>query len=608
MASPTNLKLDGLTFEEIRANFKSFLQNQAEFIDYNFDASGIGVLLDVLSYNTYYTAFYQNMVATEGFLATAQKRNSVVNLAKALNYTPRSASSSKVTGTLSATVVGAPGSIIVPKYTKFQAAVDGTTYTFLTQAATTLFNDSGTYVVSGVTLIEGRAVSEKYTYNVNDPDQRFIISNPTADTSTLTVKIQNSSTDSTIKFYTLSTDAISLTSASEVYFLEEVEDGKFRVTFGDDIISKKLLNGNIVYLDYIVSTGTTSNGIKAFTLASTINGVSDVTFTPNSGSSSAGGQDRESIASIKFAAPKAFAAQNRAVTAGDYESIMLGAPNVGSVAVWGGQDNDPPEYGKVFIAVRPVFGEVLSADEKNNIINSYINPKKVLAISTEIIDPEYIYIALTVNVKYDPKQTVESDTSLKGRLVTSVKTYNTDNLNSFSKYYRQSMLTRIIDDTDRSVVSSSISATMTKELDVQLNVAFKYTIRFSNPIDNATLNRLSTNPFGAGNKVTSNEFSYAGYSNCFLEDNGGLIRIYRKVGTTNVGIISNVGTINYDTGTIILNDFIPTAFADGGVQLRVTVIPASTDILPLRGQVVIIRDEDITLNLIDDNSISLVRR
>jgi len=608
MASPTNLKLDGLTFEEIRANFKSFLQNQAEFIDYNFDASGIGVLLDVLSYNTYYTAFYQNMVATEGFLATAQKRNSVVNLAKALNYTPRSASSSKVTGTLSATVVGAPGSIIVPKYTKFQAAVDGTTYTFLTQAATTLFNDSGTYVVSGVTLIEGRAVSEKYTYNVNDPDQRFIISNPTADTSTLTVKIQNSSTDSTIKFYTLSTDAISLTSASEVYFLEEVEDGKFRVTFGDDVISKKLLNGNIVYLDYIVSTGTTSNGIKAFTLASTINDVSDVTFTPNSGSSSAGGQDRESIASIKFAAPKAFAAQNRAVTAGDYESIMLTAPNVGSVAVWGGQDNDPPEYGKVFIAVRPVLGEVLSADEKNNIINSYINPKKVLAISTEIIDPEYIYIALTVNVKYDPKQTVESDTSLKGRLVTSIKTYNTDNLNSFSKYYRQSMLTRIIDDTDRSVVSSSISATMTKELDVQLNVAFKYTIRFSNPIDNATLNRLSTNPFGAGNKVTSNEFSYAGYSNCFLEDNGGLIRIYRKVGTTNVGIISNVGTINYDTGTIVLNNFIPTAFADGGVQLRVTAIPASTDILPLRGQIVTIRDEDITLNLIDDNSISLVRR
>jgi hypothetical protein len=608
MATPIDLKLDGLNFEEIRANFKLFLQNQTEFLDYNFEGSGIGVLLDVLSYNTYYTGFYQNMIATEGFLATAQKRNSVVNLAKALNYTPRSASSSKVTGTLKATVVGAPSSINVPKYTKFQASVEGTTYTFLTESAITLFNNSGTYSIDGVQLIEGRNVSERYTYNVNDPDQRFIISNPTVDTSTLTVKVQNSSSDSTIKFYKLASDVINLTSTSEVYYLEEIEDGKFRVSFGDDIIGKKLTQGNVVYLEYIVSTGTLSNGVKLFSLASNVDGISDLTFTPVLGTSASGGQDRESIASIKFAAPKAYAAQNRAVTAEDYEALMLTAPNVGSVAVWGGQDNDPPAYGKVFIAVRPVFGDILSTSEKLNITNSIINPKRVLAISTEIVDPDYIYLAVNLNVKYDPNQTVETETSLRGRLVTAVRTYNTENLNSFSKYYRQSALSRVIDTTDRSIVSSSISATMTKEFNVQLNVAFKYTVRFSNPIDNATLNRLSSNPYGLGNKVTSNEFSYGGYSNCFLEDNGGLIRIYRKVGTTNVAVAANVGTIDYDAGTIVLNDFIPTAFADGGVELRVTATPASSDILPLRGQIVTIRDDDITLTLIDDNSISLVRR
>jgi len=608
MASITNLKLDGLNFEEIRSNLKLFLQNQSEFADYNFDAAGIGVLLDILSYNTYYTGFYQNMVAAEGFLATAQKRNSVVNLAKALNYTPRSATSSRVTGTLKATVTGSPASIVIPRYTRFQSAVDGVTYTFLTKDATTIFSNFGVYTLNNVILFEGRSVSEKYTYSVGDPDQRFVISNPTADTSTLTVKVQTSSTDATTTVYTLATSAISVTSTSEVYFLEEIEDGKFRVTFGDNIIGKKLINGNIVYLEYIVSTGTASNGIKSFTLVSNINGITELTFSPNTGTSASGGQDRESIESIRFAAPKTYAAQNRAVTTQDYESIMLTAPNVGSVAVWGGQDNDPPEYGKVLIAVRPIFGDVLSTAEKENIINSYINPKRVLAISTQIIDPDYIYIALNINVKYNPNQTIETDTSLSGRLVDAVKKYNDDSLNSFSKYYRQSVLLGIIASTDKSVVSSSISATMTKKLDVQLNVEFKYTIRFSNPIDPATSNRLTTNPYGAGNKVTSNEFSYAGYTQCYLEDNGGYIRVYRKVGTTNVAVASNIGTINYTTGTIVLTSFGPTAFADGGVQLRVTAIPAESDILPLRGQIINILDSDITLNLIDDNAISLVKR
>jgi hypothetical protein len=608
MASITNLKLDGLNFEEIRSNLKLFLQNQSEFTDYNFDAAGVGVLLDILSYNTYYTGFYQNMVAAEGFLATAQKRNSVVNLAKALNYTPRSATSSRVTGTLKATVTGSPASIIIPRYTRFQSAVDGVTYTFLTKDATTIFSNFGVYTLNNVVLFEGRSVSEKYTYNVGDPDQRFVISNPTADTSTLTVKVQTSSTDATTTVYTLATSAISVVSTSEVYFLEEIEDGKFRVTFGDNIIGKKLTNGNIVYLEYIVSTGTASNGIKSFTLVSNINGVTELTFVPNTGTSASGGQDRESIESIRFAAPKTYAAQNRAVTTQDYESIMLTAPNVGSVAVWGGQDNDPPEYGKVLIAVRPVFGDVLSTAEKENIINSYINPKRVLAISTQIIDPDYIYIALNINVKYNPNQTIETDTSLSGRLVNAVKAYNDDSLNSFSKYYRQSVLLGIIASTDKSVVSSSISATMTKKLDIQLNVEFKYTIRFSNPIDPATSNRLITNPYGAGNKVTSNEFSYGGYTQCYLEDNGGYIRVYRKVGTTSVAVASNIGTINYTSGTIVLTSFGPTAFADGGVQLRVTAIPAESDILPLRGQIINILDSDITLNLIDDNAISLVRR
>lgn len=610
MATPTNLRLDGLSFEQIRENFRTFLKSQDQFRDYNFESSGISTLVDILTYNTYYNAFYQNMIATETFLATAQRRNSAVSLAKALNYTPRSVTSSKIIGDIAVTVVGSPAAITLPKYTKFKAVFNGETYYFVTQEAITIFrSNAGTYTLSDVELIEGAFVSERYVKNIEDADQRFIISNPTADTSTLVVRVQNSVSDSTVRVFTLTDNIVSLTSTTQAYFLEEVEDGKYQVTFGDGVIGTSLTDGNVVYLEYIVSSGTAGNGIKTLEFASTVANVTDIAFTVGGDEGqSFGGQERETLERIKFAAPKSYAAQNRAVTTEDYEAILLNEPNVGSVIVWGGEDNDPPAYGKVFVAIRPLIGIALTATEKKNLIDTVLKPKKVLTVATEIVDPEYINLVIVANVKYDPDQTIDTEASIRSKVLNTITSYNDTDLNQFSKYFRQSRLTRLIDTSDRAVLSTNVTVKMEKEVDVQLNASAKYTINFSNPINPVTNGRPATHAYGVGSQVASNEFSYGGFDKCFLDDNNGIIRIYRVSGTQNLGVSQNVGTINYTTGAIVLTDFRPTAFADGGVTLRVTAVPAESDILPLRGQIVTIRDSDITINMINDKLISLVKR
>lgn len=607
MATPTNLKVDGLAYEQIRDNLKQFLSNQDQFKDYNFDGSGLSVLLDVLAYNTYYNSFYLNMMSTETSLSTAQQRNSVVSLAKSLNYTPRSTTSARISGTMELSVSGSEASYTIPKYTKFTASLDGTTYNFLTSAAATVFaNANSEYISESVTLIEGSFASERYIVNTADTEQRFLINNATADTSTLSVRVLNSTTDNTTRVFTLSERSVELTPSSLVYFLEEVEDGKYQVKFGDGVLGTALTNGNVVYFEYLVSSGKSANSIRTLTYAETITGITSIDFTATDPAS--GGDARETIDRIKFNAPKSFANQNRAITAEDYSSILLREPNVGSVNVWGGEDNDPPAYGKVFIAIRPTIGTALTATEKQALINTVLKPKKVLTVSTEIIDPEYIYIVLNVSVKYDPAQTILSEESIESKILEVIQNYNTNDINQFSRYFRYSKLSRLIDTCERSILNSNIRVSLRKETAIQLGSAGRYVLNFSNQINSATLGRPSSHPYGVGSQISSNAFTYNGLTNCFLEDNNGVLRIYRAAGTTNVGVSQNTGTIDYSTGRIVLNAFNPTAFADGGVELKLNAIPTNFDVLPLRGQIISIRDADIAITLQDDTQISLVRR
>jgi hypothetical protein len=607
MATPTNLRVDGLSYQQIRDNLREFLSNQDQFKDYNFDGSGLSVLLDVLAYNTYYNSFYLNMMSTETSLTTAQQRNSVINLAKILNYTPRSTTSSKITGTLELAVSANSPSFTLPKYTKFSAALDGEQYTFLTSSPITIFsNTDGEYISDEITLIEGTFASERYFVNTTDKDQRFIINNALVDTSTLSVRVINSTTDTTTRVFTLADNAVELSPSSLVYFLEEIEDGKFQVKFGDGVLGASLTNGNVLYFEYLVSSGKSANGIRTLTYSSTVEDITNIEFTP--ATASYGGDDRESIDKIKYNAPKAYTSQNRAITAEDYTSILLKEPNVGSVNVWGGEDNDPPAYGRVYIAIRPTVGTSLTAVEKQAIINTVLKPKKVLTVSTEIVDPEFIYLLLSVNVKYDPAQTILNQESIESKIFEVIQNYNNSEINQFSRYFRYSKLSRLIDTCERSILNSTMRVVLRKETDIQLGSSSRYILNFSNQINSATLGRPTSHPYGVGNQITSNAFTYNGLPNCFLEDNNGVIRIYRSVGSSNIGVSQNTGTINYSTGRIILNAFNPTAFADGGVTLKINAIPSNLDVLPLRGQILAIREEDIDIVLQDDTQISLVRR
>ena len=605
MAIDNNLRVDELNFEGIKDNFKRYLQSQDQFRDYNFDGSGISVLLDLLAYNTYYNSFYLNMVSSEAFLSTAQKRNSVVNLANSLNYVPRSTSSASITGTLVLTVSGSPTSINIPAFTKFVGSVDGTAFVFLNVESKTIFSASGVFSDT-ITLKEGSDITTRYSVITADPDQRFLIPNAKVDTTTMVVTVLNSAVDSTTRTFTLAENLVEIDSTSLVYFLQESEDGKYEIKFGEGTFGIALNNGNIVVIRYLVSNGTLANDINALTYSDSIAGVLTATFTASD--PAVGGANRETPAQIKFNAPKSYEAQNRVVTADDYKSLLLSQPTVNSVVVWGGEDNDPPTFGKVFIAIKPTTGDVLTATEKINLINSVIKPKKVLTIQTEIVDPDYVYIEVSTSVNYDAKKTSLSSDSIKSLVLATIQNYSLTDLDTFGTYFRYSKLSRLIDVSERSILSSVTTAQMRKESDVQLGVGTRYEINFSNAIDDATNGRPTTHPYGVGNKITSNAFTLGGFSNCFLEDNNGIIRIYRELGIENIAVSVNAGTINYTTGKIILTSFAPTAFNDGGTTLKITVTPQDKDILPLRGQIITIRDADITVTMVDDKTISLVSR
>lgn len=608
MTTPTNLKIDGLDFNQIKDNFKTFLKSQTKFKDYNFEASGLSVLLDVLSYNTYYNSFYLNMISNEAFLSTAQRRNSVVSAAKSLNYTPRSTTSARINVDITLQTSGAGNTnIIIPAYTKFQAATDTGTYSFLNTDPITVINSLGTYSVNGITLVEGVYVQESITNDVTDPNQRFVISNADIDTSTLKVRVQNSSTDSTIRLFTLAPSYVNLDENSEVFFLEEVEDGKYEIKFGDGTFGTSLVDGNIVIMDYLVSSGNRANDILNLTYFGAISGVLDAEVTVNN-NGSYGGDERETIETIRFNAPKYFSNQNRLVTNEDYVTAMLQQPNIRSALAWGGEDNDPPQYGKVFIALQPKNGDSLTDVEKENLKSSVIKPRKLITIDTEIVDPEYVFLLIDAQVKYDPNKVTLSSTDLTSVIIENIMTYAADDLGQFSKFFRYSKLARTIDLSERSVLSSTLSITMRKETPVQLNTSKLYTIDFANPISDITKDRTAGHPFSAGNKIISNEFSYGGFSGCFLEENGGIMRIYRKAGGNLIGVVSNIGSVNYETGKVTLESFKPEGFADGGTTLKLNAIPRSLDILPLRTQIIAIRQADITIKLIDDNLISVTKR
>ena len=498
MAS-NKLEISAVDFDQIKANLKTFLQNQVEFQDYNFEGSGFSILLDLLAYNTHYLAYNANVVANEMYLDSADLRNSIVSLAKMLGYTPTSPRAP--IANLDILINNASGtSITMDKGTVFNTSVNGISYQFITNADATITPSNGVYRFSNINVYEGSSVTYKYTVDSSDPDQRFVINSARADTSTLKVKVQNSISDSTTATYNLATGYTGLDNTSKVYFIQEVEDNKFEVYFGDGVIGKSLDDGNIVILEYIVTNKTEANGASTFTLSGSVGGFSDVTITTNS--SAQGGSDGQSKESIRFNAPLQYARQDRAVTTSDYETLVQELyPNAQSVSAWGGEDDETPVYGVVKIAIKAASGSTLTNATKESIVTQ-LQRYNVASVRPVIVDPETTSIILTSNVKYDERATTKTADTLKSEITTAITNYNTSTLQKFDSIFRHSKVTGLIDDVDTSILSNVTSLLIRKTFTPTLSASTRYDIYFRNGIYNPHAGHKS----GTGGVITTSGF------------------------------------------------------------------------------------------------------
>ena len=579
--SKGRIEITDLDFDTVKDNFKTFLSQQNSFTDYNFEGSGMSVLMDLLAYNTHYLAFHANMLANEMFIDTALTRSSAVSHAKALGYIP---SSSKASNTyVDVTVKGVPTSqktLVMAAGTIFTTTVDDTAYNFVTIGDNTATSDNGTFVFSDVRIYEGTRVRYTYTVNSSNLEQQFVIPSSAVDTGTIVVSVQTSSSDVTTEVYTLNTDYATLDSTSLKYFLQEIEDGKFEVYFGDGITGKKPIDGNIVILDYVVTNGTAADGANAFTPASSVGGYSNVTALATA--SASGGGDAESVDSIKFNAPLKYAAQGRAVTPDDYKAIVPSVyTNIKSIQCWGGEDNDPPIYGKVYIAIRPNTGTSLTTTTKNSIVTS-LKKYNVASIVPEIVDAEILYLVLGVTAKYNSTVTEKSKSDIKALVETTVSTFNTNNLQKFDSVFRHSNLLRNIDETDTSILSSTATLKLKRVVTPTLNAITKYTVSFNNAVYHPAINWSQT-------VVESTGFYLFGNTNeQFIDDdgNGKLRTFYLLGGTTKTITNAEAGTVNYNTGVVVLTSFNITSVTNADGTINVTVKPDSNDVIPVRQQVI----------------------
>ncbi len=593
----TKLEISELDFDGIKANLKTFLSQQNEFTDYNFEGSGMSVLLDTLAYNTHYLAYNANMLANEMYLDSADLRSSVVSLAKQVGYTPTSCTSS--TAVLDVLVNNASGaSLTMSRGTKFTTTVDGQSYSFVNNADVSITPASGVYQFNDLTVYEGSYLNYKYTVSTSDIDQRFIIPNDSVDTTTLTVKVQESSSDSTTNTYKLADGITALDSTSKVYFLQEVEGGRFEVYFGDGVLGKAVADGNIVILDYINCNRDAPNGASSFTLSGTIGGFSSATITTDSNAS--GGTGLETIASIKYNAPRDYTAQDRAVTAEDYKTLVKSLyANAQAVQVYGGEDAETPDYGKVYISIKAKSGSNLTVATKESIVTS-LKQYAVASVTPVIIDPETTYITLVVNFKYNSGITTKDVTTLQTNVLSKVATYNNDTLEDFTGMFRYSKLIEAVNDADTSILSNITTLKMYKYFTPTLNSGVKYTLSFNN----ALYNPHSGHNASAGGIISSTGFKINDDSSAnehFLDDDGeGNLRAYYLSGTTRIYTDSTFGTVNYTTGEVILTSAHLTSISnvDGATstRVRVFVIPNSNDIVPVRNQVLSIDTSNSTIS------------
>ena len=580
------LNVTELDFDDIKSNMKTFMRNQDEFTDYDFEGSGINALLDILAYNTHYLAMNVNMAANEMFLDTASVRASVVSHAKTLGYTPNSARAPIGYVNVTLNNIGTLTTATIPAETVFTASVDDVSYQFVTVAEYTQPVSNGVLSFSNIPIYEGTYSKNRYTVDTKNVDQKFKLTSDRADTTTLKVQVFDSALSSNFSTYNLATDITQVGSTSNVYFLQECGDGRFEVYFGDGVVGRALSDNNVVVLSYVVSNKTKANGATNFRTTAAISGITDITVA--SVSSASGGTEPESIQSIKLNAPLDYASQGRAVTPEDYKAIIPKVyPNAKSVQVWGGEDNSVAVYGRAYVSIVPNAGSI-TASAKEQIVKDIKNTYAIASVTPVIVDPITTFIKLGVNFKYNKKSTTKASETLVSNVTKTLQDYDTNSLQKFDGLFRHSVVTGLIDDTDESILSNITTVNLSQFVTPTLNVNTKYTLEFNNAI----YNPHSGHAKAEGGVLSSTGFKISGSANeMFLNDDGnGIVRMYYfSDGTTLTYQDETAGTINYATGKIELTALNITSISnvDGAAstKIRLVVTPSSTDVVAVRNQI-----------------------
>lgn len=588
MPSSNKLNITDLDFNAIKSNLKTYLRSQQQFEDYDFEGSSMSILLDVLAYNTHYMGFYANMLANEMFLDSSSLRSSVVSHAKHLNVTPISKRAARAKLDLILAPVGTPPTLTIEKNSKFTSSIDGVKYTFATTKSISIPRSvAGTYVGIGIELIEGRTLSKRFTVNTSDLSQQFIIPNSDIDTSTIKINIQTSASDSSVETFinASSRDINTIKSNEKVFWIEEVEGQEYEIIFGDGSVGKQIVDGNIIFVDYLVTSGSLANDCRTFLAIGTVAGLDSSQYVITTNTIANGGSEIQTIESLKFLAPKLYSAQKRACTKEDYKAILLEQrPDIESITVYGGEDADPVQYGKVFIAAKPNGNNIYSTSTKESIKESILKKLNVVTVQPEIIDPIFFYILIDSVINYDPVSNLTDSATLKININTSIQKYFQNNLEKFDQKFRYSQLVQDIDNTDSSIRNNKTSIKYRQRLTpVNLGESQTFIVNFNN--------ELTMGSFNSDSFIGSDGFTYS-----LIDDKLGNIKAARTtngvvdipaVYLTQVNGTQDQGTIDYTTGKITLNSLRVVSIITDETFVRITVTPTTNnnDVTPLREQI-----------------------
>ena len=577
--------VQNLDFFETKSALKTYLSNQDRFADYDFEGSNMNVLLDLLAYNTFYNNYYYNMAISEMFLDSAQERNSMISHAKELNYLPRSRRSAKAVVTFTITATQSGNYFIIPKDTKISGKCGNTTFTFLTEkaysAVTAMTNAAAprTFLVQDVEVFQGRLITE--TLDTSNT----ILSNNMIDTRSLYVEVNGEE-------YVYKTDIFGITATDKVFYLQPEEDEKYSIQFGQDKFGKQPTPGDNITAKYRINSAEEANGVRSMT-SNGLAGAANVSITVTTPSN--GGLSAESVESIRAFAPKALQVQERAVTTRDYEILLRNRfPNIEAISVYGGDEVNPPQFGKVIISVDVTGGEG-AADFEIASFTDYLKDKTPLTIEPVFVPAKFLFVDTVVDVVFDPNITTKSPSQIRSEITNAITSYSTSTLSDFNKTLRQSRLAATLDAVDNSIISSSIFASPIIQyvpvLSTVSNPAFSYETALVQPYAYDATTGLS----GFTPAVRTSKLTIEG-TLCTLQDDGAGKMMAVTASTASVSVFKrSIGTINYSTGAIKLSNLVVDSYEGSAVKFIANSV--AKDVKAPKDRIITIRGEDITVNV-----------